>query len=98
MKSLKKGLKKWLKKVEKHFGIKPIIYTSDSYYKDFLSDTGFRAYTFWIANYNKVRQPAHKKWKIWQFTKTGKIKGINHDVDFNVFKGNIVELKKMTIK
>jgi len=30
--SLKKGLKKWLNKVEKHFGIKPIIYTADSYY------------------------------------------------------------------
>ncbi len=98
VKSLKKGLKKWLNKVEKHFGIKPIIYTADSYYKDFLNDTEFRAYTFWIANFNKIKQPVHKKWKIWQFTETGKVEGINHPVDFNVFKGSIAELRKMTMK
>lgn len=98
VKSLKIGLKKWLKKVEKHFKIKPIIYTGDSYYKDFLNDTAFRKYTFWIANYNKIKQPKHRKWKIWQFSKTGRIKGIDHDVDFNVFRGSLKELQKMTIK
>jgi len=98
IKSIKKGLIKWLNKVEKHFGIKPIIYTSDSYYKDFLSDTTFQNYTFWIANFNRVKQPQFKKWKIWQFSETGRINGINHNVDFNVFKGNILELKKMTVK
>lgn len=98
IKSLKKGLKKWLNKVETHFGIKPIIYTSDSYYKNYLSDTTFQNYIFWIANFNPVIHPQFKKWKIWQFSKTGRIEGINHDVDFNVFNGNIEELKKMTKK
>ena len=96
--SLKKGLKKWLNKVEEHFGVKPIIYTSDSYYKDFLSDSTFKNYTFWIANFNKVKQPVHENWKIWQFSKTGRIDGINHDVDFNVFRGDIGGLRKMTVK
>jgi len=96
--SLKKGLKKWLKKVEKHFGIKPIIYTADSYYKDYLSDTTFNGYVIWIANFNRIKSPKHKNWKIWQFSETGRIDGINHNVDFNLFKGDIKELKKMTIK
>jgi len=87
-----------LKKVEKHFKIKPIIYTGDSYYKDFLNDTAFKKYTFWIANYNKIKQPKHRKWKVWQFSKTGRIKGIDYDVDFNVFRGSLKELQKMTIK
>ena len=98
VKSLKIGLKKWLNKVEKHFKIKPIIYTGDSYYQDFLNDTTFKKYTFWIANYNKIKQPKHRKWKIWQFSKTGRIQGIKHEVDFNVFKGNLTDLKKMTVK
>ena len=98
VKSLKVGLKKWLKRVEKHFGLQPIIYTSDSYYKDFLSDSTFQNYVFWIANFNRIKKPQHISWNIWQFSETGKIDGINHDVDFNVFKGNIEDLKKMTTK
>ncbi|MEN8120281.1 MAG: glycoside hydrolase family 25 protein [Bacteroidota bacterium] len=98
IKSLKKGLKKWLNKVEKHFGIKPIIYTADSYYKDYLSDTNFQNYIFWIANFNRVKQPRFKNWKIWQFSESGKLDGINHNVDFNVFKGSHEEFKKMTLK
>ncbi len=97
-KSLKKGLKKWLNKVETHFGIKPIIYTSDSFYKNYLSDTTFKNYIFWIANFNRIKQPQNKNWKMWQFSEKGRIRGINHDVDFNVFKGGIKELKKMTVK
>lgn len=98
VKSLKIGLKKWLNKIEKHFRVKPIIYTGDSYYKDFLNDTSFNKYTFWIANYNKIKQPKHKRWKIWQFSRSGHIKGIAHEVDFNVFRGSLKELKKMTLK
>lgn len=98
VRSLKKGLKKWLIKIENHYGVKPIIYTGDSYYNDFLNDRMFQNYVFWIANFNRVKKPKHKNWKIWQFSETGKIDGINHDVDFNVFKGGIEELKKMTLK
>ncbi|MCF6243303.1 MAG: glycoside hydrolase family 25 protein [Bacteroidales bacterium] len=99
MKKLKKGLKKWLIKVEKHYGLKPIIYTPDVYYRDFLNDTAFNDYPFWIANYNKVLKPQHHdKWIFWQFTQWGLVKGIHHKVDFNVFKGTLPELKKLTKK
>ena len=99
MTKLKKGLKKWLNKIEKYYGMRPIIYTADTYYRDFLSDTAFRKYKFWIANYNRVFQPQnHDNWAFWQFTQTGKIKGIKHDVDFNVFSGTLSDLKRMTKK
>lgn len=99
MTKLKKGLKKWLNKIEKHYGLRPIIYTPDVYYRDFLNDTAFNAYKFWIANYNKVLKPQHHpQWFFWQFTQSGRIQGINHDVDFNVFHGNLSELKKLCKK
>ncbi len=99
MAKLKKGLKKWLNKIETHYGLRPIIYTPDVYYRDFLNDTAFKDYKFWIANYNKVLKPKHHNhWIFWQFSQWGHIKGINHDVDFNVFRGNISELKKLTKK
>ena len=43
--SLKKGLKRWLKAVEAHYKVKPIIYTGEKYYDDFLKEE-FSDYLF----------------------------------------------------
>ena len=53
--SLKVGLRRWLLKVEQHYKVKPIIYSGESYYTDFLKEE-FSDYTFWIANYNFWRK------------------------------------------
>src|SRR5690606_30878163 len=34
--SLKAGLKRWLNKVEVHYGVRPIIYSGEKYYNEFL--------------------------------------------------------------
>ena len=36
--NLKLGLKRWLQAVESHYGVKPIIYTGERYYDDFLKE------------------------------------------------------------
>lgn len=87
--SLKVGLKRWLIKVENHYKMKPIIYSGESYYNDFLKDE-FSEYTFWIANYNLWRKELDKEWLLWQFTEKGKVSGINGLVDLNVFNGDFV--------
>ena len=43
--SLRVGLKRWLKVVEAHYKVKPIIYTSEKYYDDFLKKD-FSGYLF----------------------------------------------------
>ena len=53
--NLKLGLKRWLHAVESHYGVKPIIYSGESYYEDFLKEE-FGDYLFWIANYNFYRE------------------------------------------
>jgi lysozyme len=85
--SLKVGLRRWLKKVEKHYKVKPIIYSGESYYTDFLKRE-FKEYPLWIANYNFWRNHLEKDWLFWQFTEKAQIAGIKGMVDLNVFNGD----------
>jgi lysozyme len=85
--SLKVGLRRWLKKVEKHYKVKPIIYSGESYYTDFLRDE-FSDYPLWIANYNFWRNHLEADWLFWQFTEKAQIEGIEGMVDLNVFNGD----------
>jgi lysozyme len=95
--SLKTGIRRWLLKVEKHYKVKPIIYSGEKYYYDFLREE-FKAYTVWIANYNFMVEEIEPGWQFWQFTQNGKAKGINGDVDINLFNGNGPELRRIRIK
>lgn len=84
--SLKVGLKRWLTKVEAHYKVKPIIYTGERYYKDFLKDD-FKGYPFWIANYNFFVENIKEDWLFWQFTEKGTVPGIEGPVDLNIYNG-----------
>ena len=95
--SLKIGLRRWLKHVEKHYKVKPIIYSGQSYYTDFLKDE-FKGYPLWIANYNFFVERIRKDWLFWQFTEKAQIHGIKGMVDVNVFNGNMEDLKALTIQ
>ncbi|MEZ4854245.1 GH25 family lysozyme [Flavobacterium sp.] len=95
--SLKVGLKRWLTAVEKHYNMKPIIYSGESYYNDFLKDD-FPEYQFWIANYNFWRKEPENNWLLWQFTEKAKINGIDGMVDVNLLNGDFVRLVSLTKK
>ena len=90
---LKKSVKRWLVLAEKHYGVKPILYTSYSFYRHYFSGPEFAQYPLWIAHYatddlNRLT----KKWNFWQHNEDGHVKGIRGDVDFNVFKGDFHDL------
>lgn len=97
MDSLKSGLKRWLTKVEKHYGIKPIIYSGESFYTDFLKKE-FEGYNLWIANYSFFEDDIRKEWLFWQFTDKGGIKGIDGPVDVNIYNGSLQGLKKLQVQ
>lgn len=94
--SLKVGLRRWLEKVEKHYNVKPIIYSGESYYSDFLEDE-FSKYTFWIANYNFFVENIKDDWTFWQFTEKATIPGIRGTVDVNIYNGTPKQLQYFTI-
>lgn len=95
--SLKIGLRRWLVKVEQHYKMKPIIYSGESYYTDFLRKE-FSDYPFWIANYNFWRKKPDEHWLIWQFTEKAQVDGIKGLVDINLFNGDFVRLIETTQK
>ena len=94
---LKIGLKKWLKKVEEHYKVKPIIYTGESYYDDFLKEE-FSDYLFWIANYNLYREKIDEEWLFWQFTEKASVNGIKGNVDVNIYNGDLQQLQFITVE
>jgi lysozyme len=95
--SLKVGLRRWLDKVEKHYGVKPIIYSGEKYYNTFLREE-FAGYTFWIANYNFFVEDICDDWTIWQFTESASVKGIPCDVDLNIYNGTPEDLQELRIR
>ena len=94
--NLKLGLKRWLKAVESHYGVKPIIYTGERYYDDFLKEE-FSDYLFWIANYNFYREEIDSDWLFWQFTEKASIPGIKGNVDVNIYNGDLQQLQFITV-
>lgn len=84
--------KEWLKIIEEHYGVKPIIYTYNNYYRDYMKGHGFDGYDFWIARYGA--EPSARRWEFWQFTDKGSVAGIDGKVDIDQFRGSFAELKK----
>jgi lysozyme len=95
--SLKIGLRRWLNAVEAHYKVKPIIYTGEKYYDDFLKED-FSDYLFWIANYNFYREKIEEDWLFWQFTEKASVSGIKGNVDVNIFNGDVEQLRFITIE
>ncbi len=85
---------KWLVAIEAHYGVKPILYTYDSYYNDYLKDKGFEEYDFFIARYNPATHPRVPHLEIWQFTEDGHAGGISTKVDLDLFMGDYHEFEK----
>lgn len=95
--NLKLGLKRWLNAVELHYGVKPIIYTGERYYNDFLKEE-FSDYLFWIANYNFYREEIADDWLFWQFTEKASVPGIKGNVDVNIYNGDLQQLRFITVE
>ena len=96
MDSLRVGLKRWLERVEAHYKVKPIVYSGDSYFTDFL-ETEFKDYKLWIANYNFWVESPKMHWDIWQFSEKGSVKGVKGFVDLNMYKSDVEDLEKLSI-
>ena len=95
--NLKLGLKRWLHAVESHYGVKPIIYSGESYYEDFLKEE-LGDYLFWIANYNFYREEIAEDWLFWQFTEKASVPGIKGNVDVNIYNGDLQQLQFITVE
>lgn len=91
-------LKKFILRLEEHYGVKPILYSYPKFHIRHLRDPFFRNYEFWVAHYYVKKPQSSRPWTIWQFTDKGIIPGIRHKVDINAIKGGEDRLRELQIK
>jgi lysozyme len=89
---------KWLDIVEQHYQVKPIIYTYYKFKTQYLGDSVFNQYPYWIAHYYVDEVEYDGPWMFWQHTDAGRLPGISGMVDLNIFKGSLNDLMDLCIK
>lgn len=97
---IRKNTLLFMQALEKHYRVKPILYTNLDFYKTyFADDPAFAGFPRWIAHYRTPRlvMPGDIGWHFWQHNDNGRVNGINADVDFNVFNGSLQDLNKLAI-
>ena len=81
---------------ETHYGVSPIIYTSNEIYKMYLSGD-YENYDIWIRDViSKPKLSNDCVWTFWQYTNREKLdgyKGPEKFIDMNVFNGTEEDFK-----
>lgn len=85
----------WLEEVEKALGVKPIIYASPDFARDYLTNKKFSGYAQVVAEYDTVSAAPKmwgawegKTWTFWQYSAQHKVKGITEPVNLAKFNGS----------
>lgn len=80
----------FLEAVERHYGKKPIIYTSIDFFDDNRL-ASFSGYPFWLRSVSAHPDDRYGRhpFVFWQYTGTGVVPGIRGDADINVFNGSL---------
>lgn len=80
-------IRTWMKIVEQHVGVRPILYVNQKFVNNHLSQAPDikRDYDVWIARYGEYKPDV--RLSIWQLCPDGRVTGIQGHVDINVFNG-----------
>jgi lysozyme len=79
----------FLRIVEKHYGKRPLIYSSVDFHRDRLVGA-FPNHHFWlrsVAGHPSIKYHPTTRYSFWQHTATGRVAGVTGNVDRNVFMG-----------
>ena len=90
--NLREGVRNWLRIIEKHYGVKPIVYTGRHFYEKHLKGS-IDAYPLWVASYGEHHKVEHLPWRFYQFSEKMTVHGIQTNVDGNFFKGSLTNLR-----
>lgn len=89
VKIFRQNIKLWLEIVERFYGRKPIIYSTDAWVST-VGDELLSNYPIWIARYpaNTQTHPEEPRtnWRIWQFSEKAAVVGLNRPADLNIIK------------
>lgn len=94
---LRNNLKECLEIMEGYYHVTPIIYTNVDFYNRYLKGD-FDGYRLWVAHYLQKDGPRiTRDWQFWQHSEEGRVNGILHKVDFNVFNGDSAEFRNLQL-
>jgi lysozyme len=82
-------MKVMLNEMERHYGKRPIIYTTVDFYQAILSDGAFMDYPIWVRSvkYQPSVKYGPRPWHFWQYQSDGSVAGIQVHVDRDAFFG-----------
>lgn len=98
-KAFRQRLKIFLDGVERHYGVRPLIYTGENFFNKYLTGH-FQGYSFMIAKYREeppVIFDNTVKIIMWQYTSEGRINGIRGNCDQSIFINNF-DIKDILLK
>ena len=83
-------MRTFLKIVQRHYGQKPVIYTTVDFHRDVMRGE-FNDYDLWLRStkdhVDDVYPSRKGRWVFWQYTATGRAAGVEGDIDLNAFAG-----------
>ncbi len=76
----------------KNAGYTAGVYANENWFKNYLqvSTIASYGYSIWCAKYSDSKPNISSNYDIWQYSSTGRINGINGDVDMNYMYNNII--------
>ncbi len=82
-------MKVMLAEMERHYGKRPIIYTTVDFYEAILSDGAFMDYPIWVRStkYAPAVKYGERAWHFWQYQSDAWVPGIGTKVDRDAFYG-----------
>lgn len=80
-------IRSWLRIVQRHTGVRPILYISQQFVNRYLPDAPDikNKYKVWIARYGDYKPDIRLIY--WQLSPDGRVRGIHGEVDISVFNG-----------
>jgi lysozyme len=89
-------MRKMLVEMERHYGKRPIIYTSVDFYQSILHSNALSEYPIWVRStkYHPTVRYGDRKWHFWQYRSDGSVPGIRGAVDQNAFHGSREQWRK----
>lgn len=80
-------VKVFLDRLEQYYGMRPIIYTDQSRYLEYIKGN-FEGYSIWVGEaLLPIQWSDVKNWTFWQYSDRGHVPGISEFVDLDVFYG-----------
>ena len=78
-----------LDEMERHYGKRPIIYTTVDFYQAILADGAFPDYPIWVRStkYHPSVKYGGRAWRFWQYQSDAYVPGIAAKVDKDAFYG-----------